>query len=138
MSGSGNKNNRVPRNGAYQVKFPNEAEDAQGMFNILWTAFCLSFTTQAKGYENLKVCNRIGEKLQEISDEVPDQQFSMVMDRTLNDNLMLLEPKEWDKLKVMVKSDEIPWTHMVGQQVEETVETLEACEQVETKMEVVE
>ena len=123
----------TPHSNAYKVVF-HDGKSGQEMFNILWTGFCIAFTKMAAGYEQLKLCNKIGAKLQAISTENEGQPISLVMNRTLIATFVLLEPREWEKLKAMIKSDDVPWTHLVGQQVEDTIEALESSKQVEARL----
>lgn len=120
-------------NDVRKLEFP-DGEEGQEHFNILWTAFCLAFPGHAKGFEQLKLCNKIGAKLQSISEEMPDQERAVAPNRTLVDRSLLLELTQWEKLKAMVKSDDIPWTHRVGPRVEEVVEWLQASPVVKAEL----
>jgi len=124
---------KTAKKNARKLVFP-EGEDGDGFFNIVWTGFCVAFPDMAKGFEQLKLCNRIGEKLQDISEEQPGQERAIAPDRTLFVRELLLEKTEWEKLKSMVKSDKVPWTHRVGPMVEETIEWLDACDEVEAEL----
>jgi hypothetical protein len=119
---------------ARKLVFPEDGEIADRHFDIVWTAFCLAFPSHAKGYEQLKLCNRIGAKLESISEEAPGQETAAVPKRDRTADTLLLEEREFEKLKAMVKSDDVPWTHRAGTRVEEVVEWLETSHATEAEL----
>lgn len=100
-------------------------------FTLLWIAFRSSYGKQAVGYEQMKLCNRLGAKLEAISAETPTPQDGT--DRTLAKDTLLVEGVEQAKLLAMVKAEDIGWTYSAGKLVEVLIEALEKAPTVEVE-----
>jgi hypothetical protein len=105
-------------------------------FAVLWWAFRAGYPKRNTGYDQLKLLNRIGEKLEGISVEKANEIDQGA--RVLNGKSVLLMPEmEFDLLLAMLKSGpptEVGgWTHVAGRVVEVVVEAMEKAEKVEVE-----
>lgn len=100
-------------------------------FEILYAAVRAVFPKHAKGIAQLRLCNRIMEKLEEISIESPQDQDEFARTLLPGRQELLLIGQEYDKLKSMVTDDDIGWTWRLGLVVEETADWIEKVEEVD-------
>lgn len=115
------------------------------MFGFLWTAFRATYPRKAAGFEQMKLCNRLGDKLEAISKAQPvlpgaacgkcgrptepgDEGWRVPTKHTL-----LLEAMEHEKLVSMLKDEQIGWLHAAGHAVERLVVALEAAPTVDVE-----
>ena len=128
------------------AQFGEEKRDR--MFQMLWTAYRAAYPKQAAGYENMKLCNRIGEHLEAISIEAPTPgrpacaacgrpaEAGDPNERALTKakkNVLLLTGHEHGKLLAMAKSEEVGWTYLGGRDMEPLIAALEAAPEVEVE-----
>ncbi len=102
-----------------------DSDRRQRMFSILWMAFRVTYPKQAAGYENMKLCNRLGALLEKVSTESPSP--SDALERKLTADVLLLPGTEHAKLLAMLKSEEVGWTHVIGPDVERLVDAMEGA-----------
>lgn len=128
-----------------KLDFAQFGDKKDRMFSALWLAFRVTFPAQAKGYEQLKLCNRLGEKLEAMSKPAPTPvvpeckacgrppELGDASERVPTRSTLLLLDMEHQKLLAMVKSEEIGWSFQGGRNVEALVAALEAAPEVEVE-----
>lgn len=128
-----------------KVDFGQFGDKKDRMFSALWLAFRATFPAQAKGYEQLKLCNRLGEKLEAMSKAAPavpvpacaacgrPAEPGDASERVPVRSTLLLPEMEHLKLLAMVKSEEIGWSFQGGRNVEALIAALEAAPEVEVE-----
>ena len=114
-----------------KLDFTQFGDKQDRMFSILWLAYRATYPKQAVGYEQMKLCNRIGEALEAMSKEAPTPQDAL--ERVPMKGALLLAGTEFAKLVAMTKSEGIGWTHLVGRDVERLIGALEAAPEVEVE-----
>ena len=114
--------------------FGQFGDEKKKMFELMWTAFRLTFGRKSAGYEQLKLCNRLGEKLEAISKPMPVKEIplcetcgrpSSPSDDTARELVrvaLLLDAMEHEKLLSMLKDDQLGWTFAAGKSIEKLVE----------------
>lgn len=97
----------------------DDSELSKKRFATLYNAWRVVFAKYSKG-EGLRVVNRIGDKLESISDSAPTSrdEFARVL-RPGNWQLTLVG-LEGPKLRAILNDEEISWTHLMGRDAEET------------------
>ena len=106
--------------------FSQFGDDADKMFDLVWTAFRITFGRKASGYEQLKICNKIGDKLTEASDPGNDDERKLKN----KDARLLLEGHEHGKLLSMVEDEQVPWTYKAGPNVVRLIDALRTAPEV--------
>jgi hypothetical protein len=103
-------------------------------FEMLWLGFRASYPRHAKGYEQTKLCNRIGEKLEAISipAAVPADPDNRILDDAI-EPAVLLHGFEHEKLKAMMNDAEVGWTWQAGRHVERAITLLNDAPEVEVQ-----
>lgn len=123
-----------------KVDFSQFGSDSSRMFTIMWTAFRGAYPKMAAGYENTKLCNKIGAKLENISFAAPRQGTlpggvdGDLGARELKDGASLfLDGLEYDKFLAMMKFEEIGWTYEAGRLVEKLIDAVTTAPDVEVE-----
>ena len=101
-------------------------------FDVCWDAFRLTYPTEAKGYDKLKLCNKLGHLLKGISDLTPKDRDEY--GRTLKDDepqVLLLVQDVYDLLLRMLNSDQVQWSFLKGDDAELAIKWLRAVESVD-------
>ena len=102
---------------AYKALFDSEA--TRNYFKIIWDGFRAAYAEHSKGFAALRLCKRILDKLEEISDEVPlDNDPTNRVVKV--DAVQYFTKHEYERLVGMLKSD-IPWIFSSGRTVEAAI-----------------
>lgn len=108
-------------------------KDAENMFLLVWLAFRATYPRKAAGYEQMKLCNRIGEKLEGISNETPAPDDPGARVLKSHGKVLFLEAMEHEKLLSMLKDEQLGWTHIAGRKIEQLTEAFEAAPAVDVE-----
>lgn len=116
----------------FLIRFSHEDHGADH-FEVLWDSFRALFPKHSKRFEQLKLCNRIGDKLEEIS--VPGASFDRDGVRELHpgDQELLLRDDEFSKLKQMIEDEDIGWPQAKGKKVQAAIELIRAQKEIEVE-----
>ncbi len=101
------------------------------MFSLTWLGYRAAYPKHSAGYEQMKLCNRIGEKLEQMSKEAPTPQDAA--ERLPTKSVLLLDGHEHEKLLAMLKSEEVGWTYLAGKEVEVLIEAMVSAPEVEVE-----
>lgn len=102
-------------------------EDGETKFKICFFAVRGIFPKHAKGIEGLRLCNKIMDKLDDISDPAinPDNENDeFYRELSIGDQVIEFKGHEFSKFKAMVADDGIGWPPSLGRDAEMTIDWL--------------
>lgn len=109
-----------------------EGKIGNNRFEAIWDAFRLTYPTEAKGYDKLKVCNALGKKLKSVSDLTPKDRDEY--GRTIKEGdgqVLALSEELYDLLVKMTSSEAVQWSFLKGDNAEEAIAWLRTIKQVD-------